>query len=203
MPADQRPDDPQQPGHARPFDREARLRARMAAHAPSDPAARDAHAREAFERLLQARERRELAERDIRRSIYLLADGGMSQRAIASAAGLSQAEVSRRLARRRGDDAERTPREVIMQRAAGEIDTARMLSELIEMSMTHRAPSKSAAFDNAATIRGAVKQVAAAFQEGLLSEAEYEQIRRGIGGRARIPRDGRTPRRRPSRSDDA
>ena len=50
--------------------------------------------------VLHSREQQHLAEMELRRGIFDLADLGVSQRDIARLAGISQPEVSRRLTRR-------------------------------------------------------------------------------------------------------
>jgi len=139
--------------------------------------------RQALAALARARGHQELAELKLRRGIYQLADLGVPQRDIAEAAGISQAEVSRRL-KRRGLDTERTtPREVILQRDAGVISTRKMIDTLAGMSMTSRTPRKAAGYDSAATVTGTAKQLMAALREGLLSEREYESVRSAMASR--------------------
>jgi hypothetical protein len=151
------------------------------------PASLDA-LRAAVESLIRGREQQQLAEMQIRRGIVALADLGVPQREIASLAGISQAEVSRRLARRALTAGSRSPREVILQRKAGVIDTAVMIDELARMTMTQRTPGRRAAFDNAASTTGTAKQLISALHEGLLTEEEYEAVRTAIARRGRTPR---------------
>ncbi len=117
------------------------------------------------------------ADRKIRRGIFALHDAGWSQRDIAKQAGISQPEVSRRLKRRALESRSIEPRDVILQRAAGQINTSQMLEQLSAMPLTVKTPGRRGAYDGAATITGTAKQLVNALQQGLLTEAEYEQLR--------------------------
>ncbi len=139
--------------------------------------------RRALAALARARGHQELADLKLRRGIYQLADLGVPQRDIADAAGISQAEVSRRLKRRELDPERTSPREVILQRDAGVISTQKMIDTLARMSMTSRTPRKAAAYDGAATVTGTAKQLMAALREGLLSDQEYEKVRGAVASR--------------------
>ena len=134
-------------------------------------------ARQAVEAIAEGREQRELADRKIRRGIFALHDAGWSQRDIAKQAGISQPEVSRRLKRRALESRSVEPREVILQRAAGQITTKQMLEQLRSMPLTAKTPGRRGAYDGAATATGTAKQLVNALQQGLLTEAEYEQLR--------------------------
>jgi hypothetical protein len=139
--------------------------------------------RAAVEHVLRSREAQHHAEMQLRRGIFKLADLGMSQRDIAQLAGISQPEVSRRLSRRDLTAKRPSPREVISRRDSGQIDSEAMVRELSVMQMSHRTPKRAAAFDNAASATGTAKELAAAFQDGLLSEQEYEAVRKAIAER--------------------
>ncbi|ROP61111.1 hypothetical protein [Curtobacterium sp. ZW137] len=133
--------------------------------------------------VLHSREQQHLAEMELRRGIFELADLGIPQREIARLAGISQPEVSRRLTRRGLTASHPSPREVISQRQAGLIDSDTMVRELSTMAMTHRTPARDAGYDSAAAQTGTAKELAAAFQDGLISEGEYETVRKAIAGR--------------------
>lgn len=139
--------------------------------------------RAAVEHVLHSREQQHHAEMELRRGIFKLADLGVPQREIAKLAGISQPEVSRRLSRRTLTTKRPSPREVISRREGGQIDSETMLRELSSMALTHRTPKRGAAFDGAASATGTTKELAAAFQDGLLSEVEYETVRRAIAER--------------------
>lgn len=147
---------------------------------------RAATVRKAVEGLVQGWDQRELAELQIRRGIYQLADLGASQRDIARLVGLSQPEVSRRLRRRALAPEVVSPREVILRRAAGLIDSREMIETLSTMPLTAKVPGRSGAYDGAAAASGTAKQLMAALQDGLLTEGEYESVRT-----ARASRSGR------------
>lgn len=133
--------------------------------------------------VLHSREQQHLAEMELRRGIFELADLGVPQRDIARLAGISQPEVSRRLTRRGLTASRPSPREVISQRQAGLIDSDAMVRELSTMAMTHRIPARDSGYDSAAAQTGTAKELAAAFQDGLISEREYETVRKAIAGR--------------------
>ncbi|UAJ78990.1 Lrp/AsnC family transcriptional regulator [Leifsonia sp. ZF2019] len=138
----------------------------------------------AIAEIAAGREQRELAERRIRRGIYAMHDAGLSQRDIARVAGLSQPEVSRRLKRREVVPAtEVTPREIILQRSTGEISSTEMLKLLKGMTFSSSTPRKRSATDGAAGALGTTKQLAEALHDGLLSDEEYEAVRRAIARR--------------------
>lgn len=142
-----------------------------------------ASVRAAVLRVLHSREQQHLAEMELRRGIFELADLGVAERDIARLAGLAEPEVSRRLTRRGLTAARPSPREVISQRQAGLIDSDTMVRELSTMAMTHRTPARDAGYDSAAAQTGTAKELAAAFQDGLISEGEYETVRKAIAGR--------------------
>lgn len=139
--------------------------------------------REALRQVLHSREQQHLAEMQLRRGIFELADLGVAQRDIAKVAGISQPEVSRRLSRRRLTESQPSPREIVSRRQAGQIDSEEMVRELSEMHMTHRTPSRNSAYDAAAAMTGTAKELAAAFQDGLITEDEYERVRKAIAER--------------------
>ncbi len=135
-------------------------------------------ARRALRDVFEGREHQEYAELKLRRGIFALHDAGVPQREIAKAVGISQPEVSRRLKRRPLRSQAAGPRDVILQRRVGAIDTEEMLRRLTAMRLTVRAPGKRGAVDGAASVTGTAKQLVAALREGMITEAEYEAIRR-------------------------
>lgn len=148
--------------------------------AASDDSPLEASMRAAVADAMRARAQRELADLELRRSIVRLGDAGMSQRRIAELVDISQPEVSRRLRRRELVAMEVTPREVILRRQAGLIGTRAMMNELSRMTMTTTPPSPAAAYDGSASTRGTAKQLTRSFQEGMLTKAEYEKLRKSI-----------------------
>lgn len=127
---------------------------------PAKPGATSSRrARQAVEAITEGREQRELADRKIRRGIFALHDAGWSQRDIAKQAGISQPEVSRRLKRRALESRSIEPRDVILQRAAGQINTSQMLEQLSAMPLTVKTPGRRGAYDGAAIITGTAKQL--------------------------------------------
>ncbi|MGG7507457.1 hypothetical protein [Plantibacter sp. YIM 135249] len=129
---------------------------------------------------VRSRDLRQLADLDVRRSIFALADRGMSQREIAKLVELSQPEVHRRLKRRELTEAEPSPREIILRRATGILSTEAMMEALTHMALTSQPPKPEARFDGSATSTGTAKELASSFQEGLLSKDEYEALRKSI-----------------------
>jgi predicted transcriptional regulator len=129
---------------------------------------------------IRSRDRRELADLDLRRSIIRLDDEGVSQRRIAEIVGLSQPEISRRLKRRETTPMQATPRELVLRRAAGLMSTAAMMRELKSMTHTSVRPSGASVDDTAAGDTGSAPQLARAYQDGLLTRAEYDDLRRTI-----------------------
>jgi len=155
--------------------RQAWVEARIAA-LPPKVADRSA-VEDAVADALRVRSQRELADVRLLRVLYRLADERVSQRDIARLVDVSQPEVSRRLKRRELRPVDRGPREVILERAAGELTERQMLAELGDFALTHTRPGMDAALDGAATSGGSAKEVALAYRQGLLTEDEYEQIR--------------------------
>jgi predicted transcriptional regulator len=125
---------------------------------------------------VQSRQVRELADLKILRSIFKLNDQGVPQRRIADLVGLSQPEVSRRLKRRSLTPVDVSPREIALQRAAGLLSSAEMMRELSDFTYTSESPSRESAFDGAASSGGSSRQLTASFQEGLLSQEEYDAL---------------------------
>ncbi len=135
-------------------------------------------ARRALRDVFEGREHQEYAELKLRRGIFALHDAGVPQREIAKAVGISQPEVSRRLRRRALRTQAVGPRDLILQRRVGAIGTEEMIRRLAAMRLTVKSPGKRAAADGAASTTGTAKQLVAALREGLITEAEYETIRK-------------------------
>lgn len=171
----------------------AKVTAAKAAHGKTD----DAKVAEAIQSIREGREQRALGEWKIRQGIHDLDLAGWSQRKISRIAGVSQPEVSRRLKRRMLDAGKVDPRELIMQRATGEITTEEMIAGLQKLRRIGRAPTRASAFDSAAGVTGNARQLANAFREGLLSEDEYEELRKQFDRR-----DNRQPNDRVDMRED-
>lgn len=83
--------------------------------------------------------RQELAEIYKLRAVHHAAQAGWTQQKIAALLGVEQPEVSRLLQRARLNPAalERTPREILLQHASGEITHDQMLTELRNWEYTY------------------------------------------------------------------
>lgn len=103
---------------------------------------------------------------------------GIGQEAIAHALGISQPAVSKlaRRARAEGDIDSRTPREVILERAIGMIDTAAMLGELRTWAYAPGRFDDDTATEPELYVPGLRDQLEDAAVEGLLSRGEFEQL---------------------------
>ncbi|MCC7128499.1 MAG: hypothetical protein IT192_06770 [Microbacteriaceae bacterium] len=157
---------------------------------------------EAIQAIREGREQRALGEWKIRQGIHDLDVAGWSQRKISRLAGISQPEVSRRLKRRSLEAGRVDPRELIMQRATGQITTEEMVEGLQKLRRIGRAPTRASAFDSAASVTGNARKLASAFREGLLSEEEYEALRKQFDRRdQRDPSDRRESRQTGDRAD--
>jgi hypothetical protein len=55
-----------------------------------------------------------------------------------------------------------------------------MMQELSGLTYTSVVPGHEASFDGAASSSGSARQLAASFQEGLLSKDEYETLRSSV-----------------------
>lgn len=157
---------------------------------------------DAIQTIREGREQRALGEWKIRQGIHDLDLAGWSQRKIARLAGVSQPEVSRRLKRRSLEPGKVDPRDLIMRRATGQITTEEMVEGLQKLRTIGRAPTRASAFDSAASVTGNARQLVNAFREGLLSEDEYETLRKQFDRRdERKPGDRRENRVRGDRVD--
>lgn len=103
---------------------------------------------------------------------------GIGQDVIARALGISQPAVSKlaRRARAAGDLDSRSPREVILERAIGMIDTTAMLGELRTWTYTPGRFDDDTAVEPESYVPGLRGQLEDAAVGGLLSRAEFEQL---------------------------
>lgn len=119
--------------------------------------------------------RAELAQLEKIRAVLAAVEAGWSQRQIASRVGVEQPEISRLLkkARLRPDVRERTPREVLLRYAVGELDHAQMMDELEHWDYTFGGPPEGD--PNADVyVRGSWDQIERAGD--LLSDADYQRL---------------------------
>ncbi|RIJ71314.1 hypothetical protein D1871_14955 [Nakamurella silvestris] len=109
----------------------------------------------------------------------------LTQRDIHEVLGVSQPEVSRILRRVRvaPDLLERTPREVVLLRTIGKIGTEEMLRILTEWPYTFGSHEDVDNPLSEAYVPGDFDQIGESVRGGLLSEAEYNQIRSAAGAR--------------------
>ncbi|MFD6677626.1 hypothetical protein ACFWDA_25110 [Rhodococcus zopfii] len=119
--------------------------------------------------------RAELAQLEKLRAVLAAAEAGWKHRQIAPRVGVTQPEISRLLkaARLRADVRERTPREVLLRYAVGEIDHEQMMDELEHWDYTFGGPP---ADDPAADVyvRGTWDQIERAGD--LLSDDDYQRL---------------------------
>ncbi|MCM0616737.1 hypothetical protein HAV21_05870 [Paenarthrobacter sp. MSM-2-10-13] len=120
---------------------------------------------------------KELARLDHIRAVMAAHKDGASQTAIANDAGISQAEVSRILRRVEAVPAAiaRSPREVILRHAAGQLDHASMLTELVSWNYSF---AQDAQPENPLSVRtsGSWEQVTDALHRGLLSDDDFDYL---------------------------
>lgn len=130
--------------------------------------------------------REELSRLEKLRAVLAATEAGWPQREIARRVGVKQPEVSRliKAANLRPDVRVRTPREVLLRRAVGEIDHERMMDELLHWDYTFGgAPNDDS--DSDAYVRGSWDQIERAGD--LLSDPDYQRLldatstRRAVG----------------------
>ncbi|WP_024819028.1 hypothetical protein [Arthrobacter sp. 31Y] len=130
---------------------------------------------------------KELARLDHIRAVMSAHKDGASQTAIANDAGISQAEVSRILRRIEAvpGAVARSPREVILRHAAGQLDHTSMLTELVSWNYSF---AQDAEPENPLSVRtsGSWEQVTDALHRGLLSDDDFdyllEHVRKSFAG---------------------
>jgi len=144
-----------------------------------------AAAQRAVSNLMASRQKQELASREIESGMLQLAAMGVTQRDIAALAGLSQAEVSRRLKRAHlSSDVEKV-REIILRRADGGLSSAAMVTALAGAVGARRTPGRISAHDGASTSSRALAELAKHYKAGAITRHEYEGVRRRLGERLR------------------
>ncbi len=142
-------------------------------------------AQRAVSSLLASRQRQELASREIESGMLQLAAMGVTQRDIAALAGLSQAEVSRRLKRAHlSGDVEKV-REIILRRAEGGLSSAEMVAALVSAVGARRTPGRISAHDGASTSSRALAELAKHYKAGTITRHEYDGVRRRLAERQR------------------
>ena len=142
-------------------------------------------ARRAVSSLVASRQRQELASREIEAGIQQLAAMGVTQRDIATLAGLSQAEVSRRLKRSHLSQGVEKVREIILRRADGGLSSAAMVTALAAAVGARRTPGRISAHDGASTSSRALAELAKQYKAGAITRNEYEGVRRRLAERQR------------------
>lgn len=135
---------------------------------------------EAFEsdierRLRAISPRAELARLEKMRAVLDAVEAGWSQRQIARLIGVEQPEISRLLkaARLRPEVRERTPREVLLRCAVGEIAHEEMMSELEGWDYTFGGPPEDGLGADS-YVRGSWDQIERAAD--LLSDDDYQRL---------------------------
>ncbi|NLV80583.1 MAG: hypothetical protein GXY65_14850 [Rhodococcus sp.] len=119
--------------------------------------------------------RAELERLEKLRAVLAAAEAGWSQRDIARRVGVEQPEISRLLkkARLRPDVRERTPREVLLRYAVGELTHEQMMTELEHWDYTFGGtPADDPAAD--VYVRGTWDQIERAGD--LLSDEDYQRL---------------------------
>ena len=119
--------------------------------------------------------RAELAQLEKIRAVLAASEAGWSQREIARRVGVEQPEISRLLkkARLRPEVRQRTPREVMLRYAVGELTHEQMMDELEHWDYTFGGPPED---DPAADVyvRGSWDQIERAGD--LLSDDDYQRL---------------------------
>lgn len=119
--------------------------------------------------------REELSRLEKLRAVRAAAEAGWPQREIARRMGVTQPEVSRlvKTANLRPEVRERTPREVLLRHAVGEIDRETMMDELVHWEYTFGGPPD----DDPASdswVRGSWDQIERAGD--LLDDEDYQRL---------------------------
>lgn len=145
---------------------------RVVERAPSRAAAQ-----RAVTSLVSSRQRQELEARQIEKSIHRLAALGVPQRDIAALAGLSQAEISRRLKRANLSPGIERIHEIVLQRADGRLTSAEMIEALAAAVGSRRKPGRISAYDNISTSSRTVAEIMKLYKSGAISKREYDGVR--------------------------
>lgn len=146
--------------------------ARVVERAPSRVAAR-----RAVSTLVANRRRQELAAQAVERSIHQLAELGATQRDIAALAGVSQAEVSRRIKRRHLTTGVERVQEIALQRSEGRLDSAATVDALASAMKRRRSPRRISAYDGASTSSRTAAEFMNLYTTGVITREEYEAVR--------------------------
>lgn len=131
--------------------------------------------------LVIARAATELAARRRLAAAVAAADSGRTQRDIAAALNVSQPAIAQMLARARRspDEWQRTPRQVAMEFAAGELTREQMRKEFIEWPWTHGhldGPNGPDGEWPEMYVRGSWDELHDAVSEGLITHEDYEYV---------------------------
>lgn len=135
--------------------------------------------------LLTSRQRQQVASREIERGIRRLAAMGITQRDIAALAGLSQAEVSRRLKRDHLSlDVERL-RQIVARRDDGTLNSEQMMDALAGAIQPRRTPGRINAYDGASSSSPAIAELMNLYKSEAITRAEYAGVRTRLSERKR------------------
>ena len=133
--------------------------------------------------LISSRHQQQLASREIERGLQRLASLGITQRDIAALAGLSQAEVSRRLKRKQlTTDVERL-REIVSRRESGEMTSSEMMDALTAAVKPHRKPGRLSAYDGSSTSSRTIAELMQFYKSGAITRDEYTGVRTRLARR--------------------
>lgn len=134
-------------------------------------------ARRAVKQLVESRRAQEAAAHQVDLGMQHLAALGLTQRDIAVLAGVSQAEVSRRLKRRGlSPDVERLQR-IILERSDGKLSSDELVTALTRAVRPGRRPGRASAYDGMATSSSSVRQLMQFYRSGEITRHEYDAIR--------------------------
>ena len=140
-------------------------------------------ARSVASSLIASRDQQQRASREIERGIQRLASLGITQRDIAALAGLSQAEVSRRLKRTQlSSDIDRL-REIVSRRETGALSSSEMVDALAAAVKPRRKPGRVSAYDGASTSSRALAELMQFYKSGAITRDEYSEVRSRLARR--------------------
>lgn len=131
--------------------------------------------------LVVARAATELAARRRLSAAVVAAESGRTQRDIAAALNVSQPAVAQMLARARRwpQEWQRTPRQVALEYATGELTREQMRKEFVEWPWTHGhldGPDGPDGEWPEIYVRGSWDELHSAVGEGLIDHADYEYV---------------------------